>query len=298
MVTEADRTTIDEYFHFRHVCDEDDKFLWFFRRTLNRAYPRYQKLVELELSEIPDLIDYRRAIHNEVVGSVTDNGTQEATTKSNGTTSGTTSDTTTTKNEGTTGIDGTNTTKHTGTVGVEHTGQSSESTTDKDITEQKTSAYHKEISRALPQSTNGASVSGANMSLDWTYGTSQGQTEDNGGKTQRDGTGSKTGSDSATDTTTHNTTDTTTSKSTTTDESESNTTSSGQTSSTTQGSVTQSSESAKTTASTTNGDTVESGQSEIETAIRSKIRDYIRNSISIDWLRRELEPCFMGVFEV
>ena len=49
---------------------------------------------------------------------------------------------------------------------------------------------------------------------------------------------------------------------------------------------------------TTSGDTVESGQSVIETEIREKIRYYIKNSISILDLRKELEICFMGVYEV
>lgn len=394
IVTQADRTTIDDYFHFRHVCDEDEKFLWFFRRSLNRAYPRYQKLVELELSEIPDLVDYRRAIHNEVTGStsgtdsvettaenestLTGNHSDSATTnvEADGTRGGTSTtnrtgtDATATTTDNTTSHTGTDTTAHTGTERTQnestsdgtssststtdrtgtdttaHTSQTSESTTAQEINEQKTSAYHKEISRALPQSTNGATISGANMSLDWTYGSAQGQTEDNGGKTQRDNTNSITGSASGSDTvthntedetvgsatthgesdsdttvthntqeqtthntqevldgessstTTHNTQDATTDSATTHDESESTTTSSGTQSSTTAGTSSTTSEATKSSSSTTSGDTVESGQSVIETEIREKIRSYIRNSISIDWLRRELEPCFMGVYEV
>ena len=129
MVTEADRERIDEYFHFRHVCDEDEKFLWFFRRALNTYYPRYQKLLELELSEIPDLIDYRRAIHNEVVGTSSGNDTTELSGSNSGTTGGTTttkasstaSGETTGTNSSTTNRTGKDTTTHTGTEKVDST---------------------------------------------------------------------------------------------------------------------------------------------------------------------------------
>ena len=43
---------------------------------------------------------------------------------------------------------------------------------------------------------------------------------------------------------------------------------------------------------------VAAARAENEVLIREKIRNFIRNSISLDWLIKELEPCFFGLYEV
>lgn len=362
MVTQNDRELIDEYFHFRRVCDDDEHFLWYFNRNIKRAYPRYLKLVELELSEIPDLVDYRRAIHNEVTGTTSATDASETTSSNTGTSGGTVTTTGTTESTGstsgtngstqnTTGTDtvvntgsdrtqatassdgttaGTTTTDHTGTTDLSHTGSGTDNKTSSDVTEQTAPAYHKDISLVQPQSVDGATVSGNSLTLDWQYGTTQNQSEDGSGKSERSATDAVTRSDTAHDVTTYDTEDATTTSGTTHAESESDSTTTHNTqtqtthntqvavsgtnsgtdestveststttnSGNTSGSSTSATESTKSGNTTTSGDTVESGQSVIETEIREKIRYFIKNSISIDWLRKELEVCFMGVYEV
>lgn len=67
-VMETDTETqafINDHFNFREVCDDDEHFLHYFHRDINRFYPRYLLLVADELTAIPDLIDYKEEIINQ-----------------------------------------------------------------------------------------------------------------------------------------------------------------------------------------------------------------------------------------
>lgn len=66
---------INDWFHFRYVCDDDDeKWLWCFHRLLNEKYAKYKLMVLLELSEIPELLNYRSYVTRQAQkgGTVTD----------------------------------------------------------------------------------------------------------------------------------------------------------------------------------------------------------------------------------
>lgn len=71
-----DQATVDniaDWFMYRTVCD-DDKFSLFFGRQLNLALPRYNKLIRLENTEFDALVsDYRE---RQILGNHSETGTE------------------------------------------------------------------------------------------------------------------------------------------------------------------------------------------------------------------------------
>ena len=63
-----------DWFQFRELNYEDDKFLVMYKRNLDMYYPKYKVLLEDELKDIPELINYKREITNQLrnYGSITD----------------------------------------------------------------------------------------------------------------------------------------------------------------------------------------------------------------------------------
>ena len=63
-----------DWFQFRELNYEDDKFLVMYKRNLDMYYPKYKVLLEDELKEIPELINYKREMTNQLrnYGSITD----------------------------------------------------------------------------------------------------------------------------------------------------------------------------------------------------------------------------------
>src|SRR5699024_9342617 len=94
------KARLTDWYSSREICTPDeDKFLRFWRRQLSRSYGRYLQEVELELLEIPELVNYRRAVHSVVNGETTGNNSQTVNTETSGkndqtTTGGYTLDTT------------------------------------------------------------------------------------------------------------------------------------------------------------------------------------------------------------
>ena len=66
---------IKDWFNYRYVCeDNDEKWLLYFHRLLNEKYARYKLMVLLELSKIPELLNYRSYVTRQAQkgGTVTD----------------------------------------------------------------------------------------------------------------------------------------------------------------------------------------------------------------------------------
>ena len=74
-VDAATQDLIKDWFQFRYVCeDNDEKWLVYFHRLLNEKYARYKLMLLLELSEIPELLNYRSYVTRQAQkgGTVTD----------------------------------------------------------------------------------------------------------------------------------------------------------------------------------------------------------------------------------
>lgn len=250
--------SIYDWFQFREVCD-DDKFDAFFRRKLACDIDQYNQLIRLQFTEFDPLVS---SYH-------------ESWTKSEGTHTGSTSESgeysktgsnqhsdTTTYNSGNT---------HTGTVVTDSDNSQSGSNSDSSDTGS--------LQRALP---NGAGLSYGTFPDNLNWNTASGQEE-----TKATGSSSNS-STSATDTTvTNNLADSHT----------------GQDTVAGSGSNTDAGTDSKTGTTT--------GSDENETQYISTGRDgltpqdalkkameYIRVSNAFDWLRDELESCFIAVYDV
>ena len=67
-------SSLFDWFQFRELNYEDDKFLAMYRRNLDMFYPKYTLLLEDELTDIPELVNYKREITGQLrnYGSITD----------------------------------------------------------------------------------------------------------------------------------------------------------------------------------------------------------------------------------
>ena len=296
-MTTEDKTRLTDWYASREICTPDEeKFLRFWRRQLSRSYGRYLQEVELELLEIPELVNYRRAVHSVVNGETTGNNSQTVNTENSGTNSQTTNGGYTLDRTSNSTTDTTNSNTSDGTNSGTDTVTRDETTNTTAQREQLTENIAEHLERGLPQSTV-YGAGGFPDQLDWQYASGQSADRTKNGtvkdtnETSTDGTNTTTrsGTDHREDTGTTNTETDATGKDTQTH----NDTVTGTTSGTSETTV--SGENSGTNRN--ESDTVESGQNELETEIRAKIRGYIMNSISLDWLLSQLEICFMGVFE-
>lgn len=134
MIDDSLKETINDWFQYREVCD-DDKFPVYFRRVLNRDYARYSQLLRLEpgVAEYDWLVE----IYNEFKSqSITDS--KNSSTKNLTTNYGEVIKTDTTKD-------------HSGSVSHSHVQLESENYDSRSINSD-TSTSNTQISRALPAS--------------------------------------------------------------------------------------------------------------------------------------------------
>lgn len=311
---EATKTNIIDWFRFRKVCD-NDKFGVFFKRKcliLSKQYNAYLRVENTEYD--PLIISYFEAQNKdkmETTGSTkatdsrTTTGTDGSTTQTNGTTSGTNRIT----ESGKTNETGENVTdgETTGSI-TRNTNTSNEQTdtlTHNTTVTNQTTENNKSLHGETPASNIGQT--GMPENLNWQYLSSQDESKNTtNGTSATTGTettateGSTTGRENVTESGTNDTTITNTLERTDTKTTEG--TESGTTSNTTTVSGTNKNES-------TGENTVENtGATESNRAARSKTsgnaaelldkaRAYILNTNAFAWLIRELEPCFMMVFE-
>lgn len=277
---------IRDWFYYRHISESDeDKWLWFFHRQLNEHYPRYLLLLADELSEMPELVDFKEHITRQIQegGSIQDvlntvtalTGTSSETIQRDIAGTDTSSDRRVVDRDTSSTDSGSESTTHTGTS----------------TTAQTADATHVEMARGLPQSASYSATAGTLPALDWSTASSQGQTKDNQGTHQRtdnltDGTtfGKRNaGTEDVTETNsgTYGTSvDDDTSRSGSKSSSESKT-----------GTVTKNIDKK-------NAEVVKDEKSTVfETELRTKIWYYIEHHCAWEWFKRQIEEVFMGVYE-
>lgn len=277
---------IRDWFYYRNISESDeDKWLWFFHRQLNEHYPRYLLLLADELTEMPELVDFKEHITRQIQegGSIQDvlntitalTGTSSETIDRDVTGTDTTSDRRVVDRDTSSADSGTESTTHTGTSTQNQTAD----------------ATHVEMARGLPQSASYSTTAGTLPALDWSTASSQGQTKDNQGTHQR--------TDNLTDGTTfgkHNTG--------TEDVTETNNGTYGTVlADDTSRSGSKSSSESKTGTVTKNIDkknaeVVKDEKTTVfETELRTKIWYYIEHHCAWEWFKRQIEEVFMGVYE-
>lgn len=259
-IDEATQQSIYDWYQYREVCDEEDKFKRFFRRKLAINAYQYNQLIRLQYTDFDPLV-------NSYHESLTQNRAEHAgsiSVENTGNTSGSVSDNVLHAS--------TETTRHTGTVGS--VGNSATTTSEESTDDIKN------LARSFPGSTIYPTQIGGGVpdKLDWTHASGQEETDSTGTRSS-----SNTGSDS------HTRTDNLIDEST------------GSGSET--GTHTTSGTSASTSASSTAG-TQESATNYISTGrdgltpqeALKQAMEYVKKSDAFDWLRVELEECFIMVY--
>ena len=257
-IDQATQEEIFEWFQFREVCD-NEKFSIFFRRKLKNEAHRYNELIRLEYTEFDPLVSSYHESWTKTEGTHTGSSSESGQYSKTG--SNQQSDTTT-YNSGNT---------HTGTVVTDSDNTQSGSNSDTSDTGS--------LQRALP---NGAGLSYGTFpdSLNWNTASGQEESKSTGS--------SSNSSSSSTDTTvTNNLADAHT------------------------GSDTVAGSGSNTDAGSDSKTGTTTGSDENETQYISTGRDgltpqdalyrameYVRVSCAFDWLRDELESCFISVYDV
>lgn len=322
---DASKKAVVEWFNYRKVCD-NALFVPFFQRKLNMNYWQYEQYLRVQSVEFdPMVAEY---LERQVVrkGERSDETTRSTTTtndlksETDGSNTGTTSgkQTNALKTERTSGSENDSTVRNTGsdttTVDTTVQGTGDIKVTDSGKGEKNTNgtAGHKALSGQLPQSS--VNADGAfPENLNWQYLTQQDETKDNTSSTETD-------TRNYVQTTDRNTVDSTqgetvlTHDTTTTghDEGSANETvdSTGtvSTDGTSQekynsmvkntGTVT--GEDKGSVASRNNDDTREryTGRHESPQDMLDRARDYIMKTNAFNWLVYQLEPCFMGIYDI
>ena len=288
--TNVDADTQDlirDWFYYRQVSEkDDDKWLWFFHRQLNEKYPRFKLMLELELQEIPELLDYKEHITRQlqqggtvqdvinlvssIQASLSESTERDISGRDTAAESKVTDKDTTDRNSGT------DTTTHTGTA----------------TTTQTTDGSHVEMIRDLPQSESYSGAAGSLPALDWSTATRQAQTKDNAGASQTvnnlsDATQyglQKTGTEDTTETINGTYTDTVSDDSTKTQS--------------------QTKSDSKTGTTTQNIDKKDAEVLNIERQtvfaldLKDKVWSYLKTHCAIEWFTKALEPVFLGVYDM
>lgn len=278
---------IKSWFYYRHISESDeDKWLWFFHRQLNEHYPRYLLLLADELSEMPELVDFKEHITRQIQegGSIQDvlntvtalTGTSSETIQRDIAGTDTSSDRRVVDRDTTSRDGGSDSTAHTGNT----------------TTTQITDASHSEMVRELPQSESyTGTAAGTLPALDWATGSTQAQSKDNQGASQR--------SDNLTDATTYGKTGTGTEDITETNNGTYGTSVDDDTSRS--GSISNSESKTGTVTKNIDRKNAEVMKDEkttvFETELRTKIWYYIEHHCAWEWFKRQIEEVFMGVYE-
>jgi hypothetical protein len=281
-----------------HEVNSNNRFEFFYKRNLNLHYHQYELMALDELSEIPDLVDYKEFVINQKkTGKTLVDSISNITNKI-------TSDTEQKLKESTDSDTFNTTDALTGTEGV-----SSSYSEDDDLTHGKTTAntgtqtnaqtadgLHSHIELGLDQGVQYPGTSAGVMPLlDFTNASAQSMEKDNNGTTQRtdnlsqseSGVDARDISGSGSETTTHNTTDTRNGSHSSTFNDETNITKNGSDNITATGSKN----------SQADEKVGEYNRKEImtkfETELRNNIWQYILSHHAIEWLFGVLENCFM-----
>lgn len=293
------KQNLDDHFMFREVND-NDKFKFFYQRNLNLHYHQYELLLLDELSQLPELVDYKEYIINQKkTGKTLSDTISNITSKI-------TSDTENKLREITDSDSFSGTDAKTGTEAVatsysednDLTASGSKGNTGTQTTAQTADSKHVHIEKALPQSLSYASSSaGVIPDLNWGTASGQSQDADNSGTTQRtdnlsesvSNTESRDIAGSGSDTTTYNTTNTKNGSHSSTMNEDTDITKSGNTNINESGS--KQSQADEKVGEYKRRDVM----TQFETILRENLWDYISNHHAIETLFDYLEPCFMPV---
>lgn len=307
-VSNITKALIEEWFGLRNVCD-DDNFERFFKRKMNITALRYAQLSRIELSAFDPLV--AEYVEREVLAenSKTTAGSVDKTTS--GTTSGTTGSETTRTPNLTEVIDrdttGSHSTTDGGTDTREHTGERSSEQGGTDTTSKtgsKTSEGVK-VQKNAPMSIDYAGATAGQIpSLNWGSMTAQAQEKNTGSETGSESVQhglTEEGTDSSTDTTRYGKTE----QGTTSGTDDQTRTQTGNEKTVVSG--TSSGTTSKTEGVESSGTESGSGQThEIETGRHgltpqeafSTAVSYLKTSSAFEWLARELDECFLSVYDI
>lgn len=328
--TELDPATIDaltDWFGLRYLCD-DDHFSVFYTREINMLQWQYDQLLRLESVQFDPMVSQYMERWANRTGDDTHNveSNTEGTNKQN--TTGTTSGTSTTTpgvTETTETVSRPNTTTTvTGTSEGTSEGNGSSESTTKDAsggtsdtsgsTQSKTRNHS--LSGVLPDSSTygtgtAAGEDGMPNALNWTYASGQNGSvgsddSTTGSKTTTSNEASGESSTTTTDSTRTNTESTSTTEVSGTDTTEVTHSRTGKDStenqSTNEGTVT-GENTGKTTEQGTNtfshtDKEISTGRGEAPQDMLDRARSYILKMNAFDWLRKQLDSCFLGVYNI
>lgn len=323
-------SSLYDWFQFRELDYEDDKFLVMYRRNLDMFYPKYKLLLEDELSELPSLDNFKSEITNQLrnYGTISDELARlivrdnERTDNLTSTTDMTRKDTGTIGNVETDTLVGTsrNDNQLNQNVTASSTSESSDdSTTHTDATNHtEGNDRARALMRQLPQSTEyggvgqiGFDANGYPSKFDWSTATNQAEDvtdTQTDGTSENDTTTSSSGEVSSTNQSNTTNTGYTTGSSNQTNNY--NKTQTNNTQSTDEGTV-------KNTGTQNTNESVDEDTTNVrrlddkhdafrtehgfrgmtEAQIRAEIWGYITNSIALQWFIGKMERCFIGVFD-
>ena len=317
------KSLLFDWLQFREINDEsEDKFLVYYRRNLDMFYPKYLLLLEDELTDIPQLDNFRSEITGQLrnYGSITDELVRSID-RENQRTDNLTSTTDMSR-------------KDTGTIGnVETDTLTGSSRNDNQLNQNITESSNSDSTQSGTSSSTGDSTStGADVAkgmirqlpqsseyggggfpntLDWSTGTSQAEDHTDTSLVQNTSNSSSTSSDSSAESSSHsNMTNTGYTTGSSTQNNTYNKTQTNNTQSKDEGTVkntgTQSMSEGvdENTSSTRRLDdkhdtfSTEHGfKGMTEAEIRLKIWDYISNSIALQWFLGKMERCFIGILD-
>lgn len=320
-----------DWFQFREInYENEDKFLAMYRRNIEMFYPKYLLLLEDELKDIPELVNYKREITGQLrnYGSITDEIVREITSEQNRTDNLSRITDMTSKNTGNVSTDtvdhSTGNSRTDNHLNQNITESSSGSTSENGSTNTTGSASSNGHDRArgmlrdLPQSIEyggagqtGFDATGYPQKFDWDTATHQAEdvTDTNTSSSSSNTTNSS--SEGSNENTMHNNlTNTGYSTTSNVNDDTSNSTQTLNTQTKDEGSVrdtgTQKVESGSGEEATTTrrlDDKHDSFSTQkgfygmTEAEIRRNIWSFIANSIASQWFISKLEVCFMGIFE-
>ena len=315
-------SSLYDWFQFRELNYEDDKFLVMYRRNIDMFYPKYKLLLEDELSELPSLDNFKSEITGQLrnYGTITDELARlivrdnERTDNLTSTTDMTRKDTGTIGNVETDTLVGTsrndNQLNQNSTVSSSTNTSEGSSTHTVGTTNTEGHDDSRGMIRQLPQSSEYA-AGGFPATLDWSTGTQQAQDKaDTNTQSNNDTT---TESDSSGETSTSsqsNVTNTGYTTGSSNQTNEFNKTQTNNTQSTDEGTV-------KNTGTQNTNESVDEDTTNVrrlddkhdsfrtehgfkgmtEAQIRAEIWNYITNSIALSWFIGKMERCFIGIFE-
>lgn len=307
-VSNVTKALIEDWFGMRKVCD-DDNFERFFKRKMNITALRYAQLSRIELSAFDPLVtDY---VEREEIAENRKTTAGKVDKTTSGTTSGTTGSETTRTPNLTEVIDRDTTGTHSNTDGGtdtrEHTGNRASEQGGTDTTS-KTNSNNSEgvkVQKNAPMSIEYAGATAGQIpNLNWGSMTAQAQDKATGSETGSESVQhglTENGSDSSTDTTRYGKTEqgstSGTDDQTRTQTGNEKTVVSGTSSGTT--SQKQGVESSGTESGSGQTHEIETGRHGLtpQEAFRTAV-SYLKTSSAFEWLSRELEECFMCVYDI